>query len=242
MLQNRLPRVSLLGKPDPRTSKIKPIAANIDQILLIIAAKPSPASDLIDDYLIMAEALQIKPIIVFNKTDLLSDEEHTDWQKKLEPYQQLSYSVIFTSTLKSNLSQLTKILNAKTSILVGQSGVGKSSIIQTLLPDLTIRTAELSLQSQHGKHTTTTTQLYHLPCGGNLIDSPGVREFSLWPMPIPQIANCFIELRPYLGHCRFQDCQHRTEPDCAVLDALEAGKIRRDRYESYLRLCAISYS
>jgi ribosome biogenesis GTPase len=221
---------------------MKPIAANIDQLLLIIAPQPAPSSGLIDDYLVMAEALGIKPVIVFNKIDLLSDAAYKHWQTELAHYQQLSYPLIFISTLQpAAFSQLNPLLNQHTNILVGQSGVGKSSIIQSLFPTLDIRVSELSTHSQHGKHTTTTTYLYHLPCGGHLIDSPGVRSFSLWSMPSNQIAHCFIEFRPYLNHCRFKNCQHRTEPDCAVLAALMEGKIEKKRYESYLRLqqCSI---
>jgi ribosome biogenesis GTPase len=229
------PRTSVLGKPDPRRGQqdhIKPIAANIDQILLVIAPKPVPSYGLIDDYLVMAEALGIKPIIVFNKTDLLTPHSYQTWQETLSLYSKLTYSVVFTN--RSHLESLCSILNQKTSILVGQSGVGKSSIIQQLLPTSNIRTAEISLQD-HGKHTTTTTYLYHLPCGGNLIDSPGVRSFSLWPMPAAKIAPCFIEFRPYLGHCRFNNCDHRKEPDCAILAALKQSNIMQSRYDSYER-------
>lgn len=244
------PRTSLLGKPEPAKSspgklysaksskqsnippKIKPIAANIDQLLLVIAPKPAPSYGLIDDYLVMAEALCIRPIIVFNKTDLLTSHDYKTWQETLSIYAKLAYTVIFTNRL--NLSVLSSILNQQTSILVGQSGVGKSSIIQKLLPALNIRTAEISLQN-HGKHTTTTTCLYHLPCGGNLIDSPGVRSFSLWPMEAAKIAPCFIEFRPFLGHCRFNNCEHRKEPGCAILAALKAGDITQSRYDSYER-------
>jgi ribosome biogenesis GTPase len=134
------------------------------------------------------------------------------------------------------MKELNKILAQKTSILVGQSGVGKSSIIQQLIPNLAMRIGELSRAGQQGKHTTTTTRLYHLSCNGNLIDSPGTRSCSLWPMPLAKIAACFIEFSPYLGHCRFNNCQHLTEPGCAILESIKDGAIVKTRYESYQRL------
>lgn len=232
------PRASVLTKHLAH-GKSKAIAANIDQLLLVIAPQPTPTLALIDDYLVMAEALKIKPIIAFNKSDLLTREERKLWEEKLSIYEKLSYPVLFTSSLKQHdLLPLTKVLQQKTSIFIGQSGVGKSSIIQQLIPDLEIRIGALS-QSQHGKHTTTTTRLYHLSCGGNLIDSPGVRSFALWPMTASQIANYFVEFTPHLKYCRFQNCHHRTEPNCAILDALEHGEIALTRYNSYQRLSLI---
>lgn len=228
-----LPRTSLLSL----RAKKKPVAVNIDQLLLVISPKPLPTFALIDDYLIMAEALAIKPVIVFNKYDLLTATTRKDWHEKLKLYEELSYPLIFTSSLTmQGMQSLIKILQQKTSILVGQSGVGKSSIIQQLIPDLAIRIGQLSEQSQHGKHTTTTTRLYHLSFGGNLIDSPGIRSFSLCPISPEKMAACFVEFNPYLGQCRFANCQHRTEPDCAILASLKKGEIAKTRYTSYQRL------
>lgn len=282
-----LPRTSVLEKYDAKGNS-KGIAANIDQLLLVIAAKPKPSFGLIDDYLVMAEALNIQPVIVLNKVDLLKSTSEIN--HILQTYHNLPYPIITISTLKNvraqslreavmaspaffageaiqksiwiaaaakrsglaittqrggdklvlknqNFPSLLKILKGKTNILVGQSGVGKSSIIQHLIPDLEIRIGELS--RQHGKHTTTTTRLYHLPHGGQLIDSPGIRAFTFRPMSAKKIAACFIEFQPYLGHCRFTNCQHINEPGCAILAALQAGNIAISRHESYQRLIKV---
>lgn len=233
IIQSCLPRTSVLQKQDT-PSKIKPIAANIDQLCLIIAPKPKPTLALIDDYLIMAEALRIKPAIVVNKMDL---PETTALYSLLDIYQSLPYPIIFISALKAtHLADLTNLLQGKTNILVGQSGVGKSSIVQQLIPDAMVSIHALSHQQKTGTHTTTATKLYHLACKGHLIDSPGVRSFTLWSMDPKKIASYFIEFQPYLGHCRFNDCMHLKEPGCAILSAVQEGNISESRYESYQRL------
>lgn len=231
-----LPRTSVLAKIGSN-NKIKTMAANVNQLLLIIAPQPAPTLALIDDYLIMAHALQISPILVFNKQDLLTPTQRHTWNEQLKIYHTLNYPIIFTSSeTQQGLVRLTEMLHKKTSILVGQSGVGKSSIVQQLIPDTLIRVSALSHHSQHGKHTTTTTRLYHLSCGGDLIDSPGVRSFSLGSLPTEKMAACFVEFTDYLGQCRFHNCQHVNEPKCAIIEALHQGKIASSRYMSYQRL------
>jgi ribosome biogenesis GTPase len=155
----------------------------------------------------------------------------------IDTYRQLGYSVIRTSCKTDpGVDALIPLLQAKTSILVGQSGVGKSSLIRQILPDLEIQTGALSHSTGKGRHTTTTTMLYELPGNGRLIDSPGVWEYGLWRLAPDEIARGFVEFRPHLGHCRFNDCLHRSEPGCAVKQACENGQIERWRYESYCRI------
>jgi ribosome biogenesis GTPase len=121
-------------------------------------------------------------------------------------------------------------------VFVGQSGVGKSSLINVLLPGVDLKVGELSEQTRKGKHTTTTARLFHFPKGGDLIDSPGIREFALWHLEPERLLDGFVEFRPYLGHCRFRDCKHEHEPGCAILEAIESGKISASRMESYQRI------
>lgn len=228
-----VPRHSLLARPTDAGSK--PIAANIDQILVVSAPAPAYSLNLIDQYLIAAEHTGIRPILLFNKTDLLDGERRRRIESDLQIYSGLGYAALYVSTRAAHgLDDLVAVLRGKTSVFVGQSGVGKSSLIKALMPGLDIRVGELS--GELGQHTTSAARLYHLPEGGSLIDSPGVREFGLWPMNPRELAEGFVEFRPRLGHCRFRDCTHRHEPDCAVRKAVESGGITRARYESFLRL------
>ena len=151
----------------------------------------------------------------------------------LSTYVALGYSVLKVSAKRDGLESLNAALQSRTSIFVGQSGVGKSSLVNALLPEANIRVGALSENTLKGTHTTTTAQLMHLRCGGRLIDSPGIREFGLWHMNRQQIEQGFIEFQPFLGTCKFRDCEHRSEPNCALLEAVAAGKISAHRLASY---------
>jgi ribosome biogenesis GTPase len=176
-------------------------------------------------------------LIVINKSDLLTPETRGNIEAQLADYTALGYDVLFTSALhNTGIEAFAKHLTGRTSILVGQSGVGKSSLIQRLLPDRDITVGRLSTASGLGRHTTTATTLYRLPCGGRLIDSPGVRDFRLGKVSAASLGGGFREFTPYLGQCRFNDCRHHSEPGCAVRAALAAGSISMRRMESYLRL------
>lgn len=235
----QLERDSVLSRPDPY-GKLKPVAANIDQILLVIAPYPEPHANLIDRYLVAAEIVEIEPVILLNKTDLLADDPALQQQmdELLAIYPTLGYRVLYTSIKDSGLEELHNALRERTSVFVGQSGVGKSSLVNVLLPDADLRVGALSESTQKGTHTTTTAQLFHLDGGGSLIDSPGIREFGLWHMTKEQVEQGFRELQPLLGTCKFRDCQHQQEPGCAVLGAVEAGDISARRLDSFRRIVA----
>ncbi|MGJ7458017.1 small ribosomal subunit biogenesis GTPase RsgA [Halomonas sp. RA08-2] len=230
-------RDSVLERPDAR-GQLKPVAANIDQILIVFAVEPEPHPNLIDRYLVAAEATGIAPVLVLNKIDLLP-EGGGELLALLQRYEALGYPVVTTTTEREDgLDALHARLAERTSVFVGQSGVGKSSLIGRLLPDEELRIGALSKDSRKGTHTTTTARLYTLPSaeGAELIDSPGIREFGLGHLDEQQVAEGFIEFRDLLGHCRFRDCRHRQEPGCALLEALERGKVHPERFASYRRI------
>jgi ribosome biogenesis GTPase len=235
----RLPRDSALSRPDPH-GKLKPVAANIDQILVVIAPYPEPHANLIDRYLVAAEVVGIEPVIVLNKIDLLEDDPvlAARMEALLAIYPTLGYRILRTSSKAGGLASLHEALRERTSVFVGQSGVGKSSLVNTLLPAADLRVGALSENRQKGTHTTTTAQLFHLECGGSLIDSPGIREFGLWHMSRDEVEQGFREFRALLGQCKFRDCRHEGEPGCALLDALERGAISAGRLDSYRHIVA----
>ncbi len=231
-----LPRDNLLERPDA-DNQLKPVAANIDQILVVAAVQPALDLDLLNAYLVAAELTHITPVLVLNKVDLLTAAAREKLQTRLQPYADIGYSVIYASThTEHGLDDLNAHLHNRTSIFVGQSGVGKSSLIQMLLPKEELRVATLSESTGQGRHTTTSTQLYHFPGGGELIDSPGVRAFRLGHASTAQITDGFVEFRPYLGLCRFNDCRHTVEPDCALQAAIVGGHISQARFDSYQRI------
>lgn len=231
-----LERTTALVRPD-RNNRTRPIAANLDQVVVVLASRPSFEAGMLDRYLVAAELIGATPVIVVNKLDLLDTQGLTRLEQRLAVYRQLGYSLLFTSTRSTDgLKDLHRQLKPHTSILVGQSGVGKSSLVQALLPDLQVRVGALSELTGLGRHTTTAAQLYHLPDGGDLIDSPGVRDFALCPVPAAELARGFVEFRPYLGQCRFRNCRHLKEPGCAVQAAAREGVVSAQRLESYRAL------
>jgi len=217
-----------------RRGERKVVAANITQALIVVAAKPEVHEGLIDRALVALENRNIKAIIVFNKIDLLDETQHHAYRLRLNIYQQLNYPVIETSVKQSiGIAELSAALKHETSILMGESGVGKSSLIQVLLPDEEIRIGEISDVHEQGKHTTTTAKLYHLPGGGKLIDSPGIREFFIPHFTADELIHGFREFRRFVGQCQFRDCQHEQEPGCALHHAAETHNITEKRWRSY---------
>lgn len=229
-----LDRRSLLARPDSHAGLPKPVAANIDYIAIVIAPEPEPFANLIDRYLVAAEATGITPLLVLNKTDLLTPANRPAIDALLEGYAAIGYRVLRAAARQQHgLDELQTVLKGATGVFVGQSGVGKSSLIGALLPGVDIRVGALSQGEAKGRHTTTTARLFHLPGGGDLIDSPGIREFGLGHLSAAEIEQGFIEFRPWLGRCRFRDCRHRQEPGCALLEAEAAGRISAGRMLSY---------
>ncbi len=228
-----LPRESELARPDMH-GQLRPVAANIDYIVIVIAPLPEPHANLIDRYLVAAESVGIEPLILLNKIDLIDDSNREAIDGLLSIYPEIGYRVLTASTRSDDDLQVLKtLLKDRTSVFVGQSGVGKSSLINTLLPGVDIKVGELSKAHAKGTHTTTTAKLFHFPEGGDLVDSPGIREFGLWHMEREQVLDGFVEFRPFLGQCKFRDCQHRSEPGCALLEGLERGDISERRLNSF---------
>ena len=225
----------------PRDNELKRqdklIAANIDQLWLVVAIEPHYEFELIDRYLIMAENSNLPIGIIVNKIELSTTKSKTE--NDFLNYQSLGYDVHFLSVKKQiNLDFFKEQLVNKSHIFLGQSGVGKSSLINSLIPDLQLRVNEISSKSKLGKHTTTNTTIYHIPSGGDLIDSPGVREFQLDSLTELEIKSGFKEFRALSDACRFRDCRHINEPNCAVKESLDQGKINPNRYQSYLNILA----
>ena len=228
-------RYSLLSRPDPR-GQLKPVAANIDYIVLVIASLPVPHANLIDRYLVAAESVGIEPVILLNKTDLLTEDEANRQRldAMLANYERIGYQVLRASNCTADgLEALKHRLNGHTSVFVGQSGVGKSSLVNALLPGVETKVGPLSESTGKGTHTTTAARLFHFPAGGALIDSPGIREFGLWHMEAQDVLYGFKEFRPFIGHCKFRDCSHEQEPGCAIHQALSRGDILQERMDSY---------
>ncbi len=227
VIDSTLPRKTLLYRSNAYKSKM--LAANVTQIIIVLATQPSFYEALLNRCLIAAEAAHIKPLIVLNKCDL---EDNSQAKQKLGLYSALGYQVL-TLSAKEDISSLRPYLQGEASILVGQSGMGKSTMINALLPEEAVRTREVSMSLDSGKHTTTAAHLYHLDAQSQLIDSPGLQEFGLHHLSTDELEHAFIEFRPHLGLCRFSNCKHTQEPDCAIKQAMLEGKISQERLAIY---------
>lgn len=220
------PRRSLLKRADQFREKL--IAANIEQTVFVCAAEPTLYEELLNRAMIASEAAALRFIIVANKTDL---DASADLLERLALYRTLGYEVVAISA-RRDARPLASYLAGQNSVIIGQSGVGKSTLINALIPDAQARTREISQSLQSGRHTTTHSQLYSFE-NGTIIDAPGVQEFGLAHLNADTMTSAFIEFRPHLGSCRFHDCRHLNEPGCALAAATERGEIDPRRFEYY---------
>lgn len=235
-----LPRRSRLARRAPGGGKgERVIAANVDQVIVMFAAaRPDPHPRMLDRFLVIAEANELAACIIINKVDLVGDDEA---HRRFGDYERAGYPVHYTSVKQQlGFAAIHDALAGRVSVVSGPSGVGKSSLLNALFPGLGLRVAEISESVKKGRHTTVGAFLHPLPdaAGGAVVDTPGLREIGLWEFPIDELDRCFPELQPYRLACRFADCAHRAEPQCAVRDAVARGEVSAARYDSYLRLRA----
>jgi ribosome biogenesis GTPase len=232
-IEEILPRRSLLQRPS-RNKKTRPVAANIDKIYVVFATEPHCDFLLIDQYLAICENKNIGAVLVLNKVDLTNIKK---LETELQQYQDIGYELHKVSAMENiGIAELKIALNNQISIFAGQSGVGKSSLTNALIPDKQLKTNTVSEITKHGRHTTTAATLYHLPEGGDLIDSPGVAIFGLADMTEQQLAWGYREFQPLLERCRFNNCRHIKDKGCAVRATAETGEIPLQRYQRYLKL------
>lgn len=233
------PRTAVLARREPgRKHGERVLAANVDQVLVVFAvANPEPHVRMIDRFLVVCEANDLHAHLVLNKVDLAPSPAAVDALAR--PYEAAGYPVHRTSTKRGDgLDEMRGVLHGRVTAFTGPSGVGKSSLLNTLHPGLALRTQEISASVNKGRHTTVGAKLIPLPDGddGYLVDTPGLREVGMWGLPSESLDQCFPEFRPMLGECRFQDCKHASEPECAVIAGVQSGALDRGRYESYRKL------
>ena len=214
------------------------LAANVDQVLLVVTiAHPETNTTFIDRFLATAEAYRIPVIILFNKADLYTKEENQQAEKLISLYNSLEYITLKCSVLlEQGLEQLEDLLHDRTTLLAGNSGVGKSTLLNALVPGLEARTEVISESHDTGQHTTTFSEMHTLPNGGRVIDTPGIKGFGTFDIERTEVSHYFREIFKIGQECRFQDCTHTHEPHCAVLQALEEGRIAQSRFTSYLSM------
>lgn len=231
-----LPRRSRFSRRQPGRGPRKEdvLVANLDQLLITFCyGRPLFNARMLDRFLVIAEHQRVEPIIVVNKADLEQPGD-SNWQ---QTYESIGYRVLKASAeTGEGIDALRGVLRDKISAFVGPSGVGKSSLINRMLPGLSLGVAAVSEHHGKGRHATRVASLYRLPGGGFLADTPGIRELGTWALPIDELDRCFPELAPHRNECAFRSCTHTHEPQCAVVDAVHRGTIERDRYESYVRL------
>ncbi len=229
VIETILPRQSLLYRSDPFREKL--FAANVTQVVIVIASVPSYNEDILNAALLAAEAAEIHALIVLNKADMIEETQRA--VASLAIYQTFGYELLVMSALK-DVSGLRARLLQQTSVLLGESGMGKSTLLNALLPDAKARTGEISAALDSGKHTTTATQMYHLDADSKLIDSPGFQEFGLYHLSDTDITYSMPEFRPLLGQCRFSNCRHLQEPGCAVTQSDDVSKRRLKFYQNLI--------
>ena len=239
-IEDLLPRENKLSRRDPnRHREIEQIiVSNVDQAVIMVSIhSPDLNCRFIDRFLILAEAGNIDPVICINKIDLLNESEQRKFSEIFQAYEDLGYQLISTSIHHpESIDLLRSVLKGKFSVIVGSSGVGKSSLLNAVQPGLGLRTNEVRSKAKKGRHTTTLVELFGLEIGGQVADTPGVREVGLWGVNPDYIDRYFPEIESRIGACKFSDCLHLREPSCAIIEAVKHGEIAAFRYESYLAL------
>jgi ribosome biogenesis GTPase / thiamine phosphate phosphatase len=231
------PRNNYINRQSPRHKyQHHIVAANLDQSMLVATLKePKTSQGFIDRFLVASEMYHVSPFIVFNKADLYKEKEMAKYEQWKTMYEKVGYKVLLISAeKKEGVEEVLKLLKDKTTLISGHSGVGKSSFLNVVFPDINLKTQDVSGWSGKGQHTTTFAEMYDLPFGGRIIDTPGMREFGLVDIEKQEVSHYFPEMRDRLNNCQFNNCLHYNEPGCAIKEAVNKGEIHEDRYISYL--------
>lgn len=239
IIHNIYPRKNYITRQSPHNKHLHHIvAANLDQSILLATLKdPKTSTGFIDRFLVASEAYHVPAIIVFNKSDLFKEKEKGKFEEIKMMYEKIGYQVLLMSLNENTgVDEVYDLLKNKTTLISGHSGVGKSSFINLIFPELLLKTQDVSGWSGKGLHTTTFAEMYDLPFGGKIIDTPGMREFALMDIEPQELSHYFPEMKELINDCRFNNCMHIDEPGCAVKSAVEEGKIATMRYISYLNI------